>query len=130
MLWGAELGRVVPSALGCQGPARPSWWWAREMGPTLFVRCWGPVHLLMEVVKAGWRGQEWDGWEQPFRGGLSSSLVAWYGSGGISMSAGMTTERRHVKVVLLSPAFGWASRVPPRATRDHRAWAVGASTSA
>lgn len=77
----------------------------------------------MERAGVGWVGAT-------FPGGLSSSLVAWFGSGEISMSAGMTTERRHAKRVLLSPAFGWASRVPPRATRDHRAWAVGASTSA
>lgn len=62
-----------------------------------------------------------------FPGGLSSSRVAWFGSGGISTCAGMTTEKRHVKGVLQSPALVWASRAPPRGTRDHRAWDLGAS---
>lgn len=41
-----------------------------------------------------------------FPGGLSLSRVAWFGSGGFSMRAGMTVERRRMKGGLQSPALG------------------------
>ena len=116
-LWGAEPGR----ARGGEFPLCSA---ARDPPPLAVVGSGdgaGSVCLVLGTTMSSDDGcQVWMeraggrvGWVgATFPWGLSSSRVARFGSGGISVCAGMTAERGHVKGVLQSPALGPASCAP------------------